>query len=307
MDLTAFFKQYNPSLKDITIKNYIGRLNILFKAVKTAKAIRSLRFLYLDVGDVVKFIDTNYTNPESKSSYFSVAYQTLDLLIKKASNKKIVEAREVYYKMAMKQREILNCKTKDNIASEKQNKNYVKYEKLLEYAKTINNPMLKFIAIFHLYFPLRNELRTIKLITVAKWDKLSNTAKKDDNWIIIDDNKYTMILNKYKTDNIYGEKVIELDKKDVKTALKNHISTYPTFDDNPYLLYGVKGNPLTTPNYTKYVAKAFKGLGKQITSTILRHIVITHQCGKETAEMKKNADIACHSVSTHMNYVKKYC
>jgi len=308
MDLQKFFKTYGSGLKDITIKNYSSRLNTIYKGIGRKGNIRSLNFLLLDQKDVIYFIDTTYTNLESKSSYFSVAYVALDFLLKKGNNiKKIVKAKDEYYRLAMEIRKELNCQVKKNIPTKKQADNYIEYEKLIEYAKNITNPMFKVIALFHLHYPIRNELRTLRVITYAKWGKIAKSLQKDNNWLIVyKDGRYVMVLNNYKTDKVYGEKVIDIQNNDVKDALTKYLEDRD-IEDEPYLLYGTKGGILQSHNYSKYVAKAFAGTGKtKITSTILRHLVISHHCDNMGDDLKKDADIACHSVSTHLNYIKKY-
>jgi hypothetical protein len=77
---------------------------------------------------------------------------------------------------------------------------------------------------------------------------------------------------------------------------------------NPeYILVNVKnGEPMTSLNITQTLTRIFKThFNKNVSTTLLRHIVLTEKFGKQLQEMEQMADVMGHNISTAQSvYIK---
>ena len=77
---------------------------------------------------------------------------------------------------------------------------------------------------------------------------------------------------------------------------------------NPeYILVNVKnGEPMTSLNITQALTRIFKThFNKNVSTTLLRHIVLTEKFGKQLQEMEAMADVMGHNISTAQSvYIK---
>eukprot|EP01045_Picozoa_sp_COSAG04_P007188 COSAG04_NODE_370_length_15729_cov_5.743506_1_plen_223_part_10 len=73
------------------------------------------------------------------------------------------------------------------------------------------------LALFYSKYPLRNDLADTKVVGKAEHNALTEAEKKKQNFVVRHDtNKYTLVLNEYKTARKYGEKRIELEPELLK-------------------------------------------------------------------------------------------
>lgn len=107
-------------------------------------------------------------------------------------------------------------------------------------------------------------------------------------------------FNVYKTAKDYGEQVIDVKQKapEFFKILNKWVKINPT----EYLLFSSNQQKLTSPQITRMLNKL---LGKNVSSSMLRHIYLTEKYGGIQDEMEMDAIDMGHSKSTQAEYIKK--
>lgn len=131
--------------------------------------------------------------------------------------------------------------------------------------------------------------------------KIRNFDKATDNYY----DKGVMVIQKYKTANVYGKYTVDLKKRgpEFNKILKKWVEINPT----DWLLYGTTQRPLTASQMTHMSNKLWEG--KKVSVDMYRHSYITNfyhsKEGMPTlADMEQLAREMAHSVVTNMEYVK---
>lgn len=154
----------------------------------------------------------------------------------------------------------------------------------------------------YLTFTWRNDFAEMKVITTEKDDN------DKDNFLLTKNNMPDkFILNQYKTDRKYGKKMVDIPDKLAKVIKK-----FLRFNKSGYFLTLQDGIRAMTPNgITKAFNRLFQNeLGKTISTSLLRHIVISHMRAndptiKEREQKEKEIeDKFMHSASTNQRYRK---
>lgn len=155
---------------------------------------------------------------------------------------------------------------------------YFKYTELIILALTTG-----------IFFPPRRSLDWIGL-------KIRNYDPEIDNYI--DMKKKTIVLNNYKTSKYYKTYVIPIPAK-----LWLFLRPYILINDfSDYLLNTKTGDRISTPRLTQMLNKLF---GKKVSTSMLRHIYITHKLGNipKLDELKELADDMGHSIMQQQEYI----
>ena len=107
-------------------------------------------------------------------------------------------------------------------------------------------------------------------------------------------------FNVYKTAKEYGEQIIDVKQKapEFFKILNKWVKINPT----EYLLFSSNQQKLTSPQITRMLNKL---LGKNVSSSMLRHIYLTEKYGDIQNEMEMDAKEMSHSKSTQAEYIKK--
>lgn len=166
---------------------------------------------------------------------------------------------------------------------------------------TLQNYIL--MSLYRYLPPVRNDYEKMSVITQKEYRKLSEEDKKESNYLVkkMSDNTLYFVLNEYKTKKKYGEK-----KVFIPPNLASLIRKWLKINQSGYLFVDSKLNPLSSNKITKYLTNVFKEYtGKNISSTLLRHIYLSEKYGETIKEMKKDADIMGHSVNMQKDYVKE--
>ena len=126
--------------------------------------------------------------------------------------------------------------------------------------------------------------------------KIRNYDLKSDNYY--KSNK--LFFNKYKTSEVDGLQSLDVPKS-LNVLVKKWIKVNTGSD---YFLFSSNGNPLTSPQITRILNKAFK---KKVSCDMLRHIFLSdhHKDIPSIVGMKQLATSMGHSVGTAMEYIKK--
>ena len=148
--------------------------------------------------------------------------------------------------------------------------------------------------------PTRNDY-IMKILTNKAYIALPDEDKNSHNYLVIK-NKSTKFFSfgNYKTAGTYGVKEIPVGK-----TLNATINVYRKFNTSDDLLLNANKSPMTSNGLTKYLNKVFSPTGKQISSTMIRHIYISTKFPAQTAEKTDIADKMLHSVSQQTEYAKK--
>ena len=148
--------------------------------------------------------------------------------------------------------------------------------------------------------PLRNDY-IMEIISNKDYDKLSEDQKREKNYLVIKSRNNKMFsLGEYKTSGKYGTKEIPVGKK-----LNSALNIWLKFNKTGHLLLNSKREPMTANGLTKYLQKTFAPTGKNISSSMIRHIFISEKFPAQNKEKEEVADKMAHSVSQQNLYSKK--
>ena len=159
-------------------------------------------------------------------------------------------------------------------------------------------------SLYLLALPRRNSYANMKIISNTKFNKLTNEEKDKGNYlVVVSRNNKFFSFGDYKTKKKYGVQKIKVDK-----GLNSVLNLWLNFNDSENLLLDSRGNKMTTNGLTKFLYKVFAPTGKKISSTMIRHIILTDKYGDESG-YKEKLDTATkmgHSVEEQQKtYVKK--
>lgn len=153
------------------------------------------------------------------------------------------------------------------------------------------------ILSLYTYVPPRRNMDYQNLYVVKKWnDKMD----KERNYYDMATHK--LIFNKYKTSKAHGQQEIDVPEP-LREVIASFIAIHPDKKKPEYRLLVLQdGTPLASINsITRILNKTF---GKQIGSSMLRHIYLSDKYKMDIDEMKKDADAMGHNLSTQRDYIK---
>ena len=214
--------------------------------------------------------------------------------------------------------EAINARLATHQKNEKQKENWMTKEELVAFASDLkeNVPvkiktytdyerMIQYLLVlFHIHYPLRNDLSEAKIFLAADKPNLND----DFNFILINKKKKAaqLVLQKYKTAKIYGVKKIDLNAE-VSAALIKYYPAILDFSPDHFLLVKEgrdRNEPVTRNYYTKFMLRTFKKTGKAVSSTMIRHSIVSDVYKMDKAQ--ELADVMGHSVAMAQQvYAKK--
>jgi len=303
-----------PTLKTNTIKQYESNLKKLKKLFDT------------DNWDFLK-------NPEEVQEKISHLHFTsqrnhynaiIVLLLALNSEMKWDNLIEEYSEMRDELNDEYNKQQSSGVISDKQSKNFATMDEINEMINKMGDELkamklrkkesltskekalLQVFTLFNLYskMPLRNDVADgMETIRKAQYNKLSAEDKKSKNWLLIEKNKLSFILNNYKSNKTYGQKIIEIEDKDLKRLLRYYIKV----NGEGVLFKSSTGKPLTRNALSQLLLKwSKKYMNKSISTTLLRKIYLSSKYGEVKDEMEKDANMMGNSVGVQQSvYVKK--
>jgi integrase len=127
--------------------------------------------------------------------------------------------------------------------------------------------------------------------------KVRNYNPKEDNYLDVKNNQF--VFNKYKTAKTIGEEKIPYPKE-----FKAILTRYLKFVDNDYLIYNAEGRQMSSVNLAQLLNKMYD---KEISTTMLRHIYLTHKFKDLPAlkDLKEAAQgMGQKQIETMLEYVK---
>ena len=308
-----------PNLKSNSVAMYIRSLKILYKKLGNDSELKNIDFLedFKKVKEVLE--EFKITTRKNYLSSIVVALLTdeekYEDLLKKYRDY-LDENSEEYSKYIDEQQK--SNKQSENWATITELRKVLKdyKEELLDKnvfkertAETILSKEFDILQMWvagNLYIgddenpPLRNNY-IMEVVSKKVYDKLSNIDKKENNYLVVQGarNKFFHLSN-YKTDKVYGTRKLEVGKK-----LNSILNIWLKFNTSGHLLLTKHRKPMNANQLTKFIQKVFKPTGKQISTSLLRHIYLSEKFPAVNKEKAEVADKMLHSVSESTKYSKK--
>jgi hypothetical protein len=154
-------------------------------------------------------------------------------------------------------------------------------------------------SLYTMQAPPRNDVSLV-IVPESKYNKLNDEQLKDNYLVIKTRNKKFFSYGEYKTSKTYGIK-----KFDVNPELNSVINLWLKFNKTGYLLLNNRLKRISSNSITKLLNRVFAATGKQIGSTMIRHIYLTERYKPESLEKAKDSDAMMHSISTQTTYLKR--
>mgnify|MGYP003122242410 FL=1 len=308
-NLKEQIKSSRPNIKDSTIKMYESNLNKL-KSMFDSDDFKFLK----DFDKVMDKLETrHFTTIRNYMNAILIYLMAIN------SDKK----QDTLLKKYQDKRDELNQQYEDEQTSgkisEKQSKNFVPLKDVVDMINKMGNDLkgfkkkeltakdkmlLQIYIIFqiHVRLPMRNDVAEMEAITKRAYNKLSLENKKAKNYLVVEKGKMFMVLNKFKTSSKYEEL-----RFDVPKDLERLLRSYLKINGMGVLFKSSTGKTLSRNQISQLLIKYSKRyIGKSISTTMLRKIVLSDKFGELKKEQEKMASITGHSVAT-MNsvYVKE--
>ena len=313
MDVYEMLKEFHTSAKEPTIKLYA-------RVLQTLKGKMSGDSMYNFLEDFDKVLPNLSENCNSRKTQITAIVIMLKL---KKSGKDIIKKYKDEQQACIKE---VNDHYKSGDKSDRQSENWMTLEDLESiraqlgeryeeikgrrfngdlkpslYEDLQEYPLLS----LQLKYPIRNDLHEAQVLSNAKYQRMSKEARAQNNMIVLKRDSGSLILNDYKTKGVYGQKVIELDK-DITHLLHDFLKFRSKHGwESPWFLLNTKKDPMNSNMVTKAFNRIFKPYGKAVSTSMIRHIVLTEKFGETMKEAKEMADMMGHSVKTQQEkYVK---
>jgi len=302
-------------LRESSLKAYASNMNKLHKLMFD-KEIQNLDFLK-NKKEVMKTIENKKLS--TRKTYLAAIVVTLMAFDK---NEDLIK----YYRDEMEDlAKQFSANMEEQKKSETQDKNWVSLSALRKVMRKYRNELnqkgifkkepddltnkefdlLQKWIVASLYIldenpPLRNDY-IMTVISNKEYDKLSEKEIENNNYTVVKSRNNKMFsLGEYKTSGKYGTKIIPVGKK-----LNSALNIWLKFNTSGHLLLNSKKEPMTANGLTKYLQKTFAPTGKNISSSMIRHIFISDKFPAENKEKEEVANKMAHSVNQQTLYSKK--
>jgi len=213
-----------------------------------------------------------------------------------------------YTKYISEVKEKLDAKYADNKKSQKEEANWLKVEDLENILEDLKKKLprhinsmtdyknvIKYLILkIHLETPLRNDLADAKIYLDPTKDEMKEMDENDDyNYIIVDskDNKATFINNQFKTKKQFGQNKIDW-SLDLAKDLKDYASEIIAYTDDHDFLVNNEKEKMNRNTYTKFMKTIFAPYGKDISTTMIRHIVVSDVYDLKEEEENQKKELA---------------
>jgi hypothetical protein len=291
---------YLAKLKEKVSENSYIQYARIYKllGLKTGAELEDDRLIWAKIED---------KSPNTRKNYLASIVKLLRMMPDTETNTKLIG---VYSKLM--NTEIENTKP-DNHYNEKQKANLMTLAEInqirdsmltgikpADLTKRINYDTLldhMILSLYTLQPPRRNEFYDMFLA------KSPSEVDDTHNWLLWTPKKKEFIFQRYKTAKTYGSERFPLDK-DLITVIKNYLKYRDSIalPDNKAFL--VKYGNQNFENSNDITRRLNRTLGKNVSSSMLRHIYLTEKYGSTIKMMEKDAKNMGHSTEEQRNYVK---
>ena len=317
-EIEQSIRQYKTNLKDASVKLYMisirrakeinGSTNMDF--IKDPKLINKMLSDFIPLGSKEK---TKYTSVRNTLIALTVyiesinkEYQYNDII---QEYKKIINDYNKQYSDEQKDgklkgRQIANMINKEELDTliKTLDQHVAMYKKKKEIIK-LNTKELSDIRawiLFHILkeIPTRLDYDQMKLISQREYNTLKKKNELTKNYIVSSRGLYKFSFNDYKTNKIYGENVISMNK-----PLKLKINLYLKLNDYKV---GDIIFPLTRNAMSNLLTKTSdKIIKKKVSVQILRKFYISEKYGGVSQEQIKDAQVMGHDLSVQQKVYNK--
>lgn len=309
-NLIEKIQESRPELAKSSLLSYYNQLKKLHKEIVSKKYdIDGFEFLNSDFQDILNYLEQKKSlTRRNILNAVIVAYKTLpdDEQDKKVLDK-YISIRDAgnaeYAEWAEK-----------NEKSDSQEKNWVTIKEIEIIRDTFNNKKdfskYVFLQLF-LEYPVRNDYKSLKIITHRQLKTLEKMEKsrdvnapplaKQNYFVKYSKHNYYIILNQFKTSRKYPPIHFEI-KSEFNKMLKRYLRL---IQGQTYLFTNPTTNTAyTTIEFTKWIQSMFESTGKLISSTLLRHVIVSHRFGDYIKDSSETARVMGHSTAQQKMYVK---
>lgn len=303
-------KNARPNLKDSSINIYVRNLN------KLKKIFNENDYKFLENYEDVEKILENL-------SYLTVRnYYNAIIVLITALNGFDDELVDQYTVMRDELNEKYNKEnTESNKISSKQEQNFITYNEVVDMLNKMaddlrilkikqkkdigvkERTLLQIFVIFNIYLhiPLRNDVVDLIKITKRDFNKLTDDNKKENNYIVFENNNMFFSIGKYKTDKTYSTKIIEIPKELQKVI--RFWKRISVFNDSEYLFLSATGKKLTRNELSQLMirfSKLYLNDKAQLSTTMMAKITMSHHLGelkKKQEEMSKQRGTSINTIN----------
>ena len=314
-DLKSDIEESRPNAKPSTVKQYL----ILIKKLQKLFDTDGYEFL-ADPDEVYEKIkDNKFTS--IRNTYNAVIITLMALNTEQNAFGDLIDK---YGELRDELNQRYEDEQKAGKISETQQKNFVKLEEIqhmidtmaieirdqdLKRKKVLTGKDRELLMMYTLWnmlirIPTRLDFAGMLYINKSTYNKLKEEDKKQRNYLVNEKTKQFYVYNKYKTSKQYGEKIIE-SPKDLTKIMRSYIKLTGKKSGDA-LFTTSTGNPISANVGSQMLLKYSKRyLGKNISTTMIRHIVLSDKFSDTKKELEEMAEKTGHSVSTMLDvYVK---
>jgi hypothetical protein len=156
---------------------------------------------------------------------------------------------------------------------------------------------------FLLLMPPRrtNDYASLRAISSENYYKMKQFEKNSNLLVVVSENNKFLSYGEYKTSKLYGIQQIQIPdelNKILNLYLKYHSWYGHLFINNRQQAY-------SSNTMTRYIAALFKDTGKNITTTLIRHIYLSEKYPANLQEKMEDAYKMGHSVSVQQHHYIK--
>lgn len=283
------------NLGEKTIKNYITKLKVL----NNNELPSSLDYL-TQTDEIDKKIN------EYKLNTRITAYNILSKVLR-ASNSKKYKNIIKYYDDKMNEGIRERMKT-ENKKTETQEENWITWE---EVQKVYNNikkeankrdadyeDILKYVVLS--LYVLQDPRRNADYMNMYVVKKHNDSMDESKNYLDLKNKQF--IFNNYKTAGVYGKQILDINK-DLMRSINKYLKIHPLKNNKEFKFLVFEDGKEFNQDYhiTRLLNRIFN---KNIGSTMLRHIYISHHHGGEAYEKEKEmASKMGHNIGTQKKYI----
>lgn len=285
-------KKNRPNLSPTSLKTYASIILNLHKKMKGTGDVYD--YLKSNVDKIVEHLQNE--NPNIRKTKMAVLISLLGNDVNTTKLKEIMLNDANQYNASLKNQQM----------NEKQKENWLTVDEIKEvYRKVYKkaNPLLRQNSITKREYTDVLDLILLSLYTLIaprrSQDfadmKIRNYDKDTDNYY---DGK-NFVFHKYKTAKNYGTQIIK-----VPPRLKTILNRWMNHNPHDHLLSSSHGNKISVSRMTLLLNKIF---GKNVSTTLLRHIYISNIVLKDAPSIKEREEVATamgHDIQTQEYYKK---
>ena len=314
MDILSHIQQLKPAFKPTSLKTYASHLTTTHKALYGTYAMDNATWLSADKDKVIEYLG-GLGSPHTRRNKLNAMLLMLSGDITQPVYKEYETLRDGFNNALQKDSD-------NHKKSEKQEKNWVTKAEIdtvlaerfayLHKRKImkmkVGEPTQQESKRFHDFLllktiaelPSRCDFHSLEIVKRANFKP---TAEDTQNYLVIG-HRAEIVVNSWKTKKAHSESRVLSLSDDLKKYIRSYVKQYP---EQKHLFVDASGNAFKRNSFTKRITRLFKEHfpDKDIAPTMLRHIYATEKNGDIVDALEDDAKKLGHSVSTHLQYIKK--